>query len=186
MPILASLRQRFISRYSPLSMEKSLSAAEEKRWNRFSTGMARFHDHFKEQFDTLYQLADGTFTRFGMSLPAYFNYADEFNHILTLHHTIEEREIFPQLAKRMPQFSPKNEGHIKAHEEIHDGLVRLGKLVARWKDDPKTYSPMEMRGCLDSFRSVLFRHLDEEVEDLKGENLRKYYSSLDELKGVRL
>jgi len=33
-----------------------------------------------------------------------------------------------------------------------------------------------MRVCLDSFREVLFKHLDEEVADLLGENLRKYWT----------
>ena len=64
------------------------------------------------------------------------------------------------------------------------GLEKLSKLVSKWKDEPTAYSPTEMKGCLDSFRSVLFRHLDEEVEDLGGENLRKHFSSLDELRRV--
>jgi hypothetical protein len=42
-------------------------------------------------------------------------------------------------------------------------------------------APTEMRGCLDGFREVLFNHLDQEVNDLKGENLRKYWTSLEEL-----
>lgn len=43
------------------------------------------------------------------------------------------------------------------------GLVELDRLVEQWENAPSTYSPTSMRACLDSFRDVLFRHLDEEV-----------------------
>jgi len=43
------------------------------------------------------------------------------------------------------------------------GLVELDRLVEQWENAPSTYSPTNMRACLDSFRDVLFRHLDEEV-----------------------
>lgn len=75
------------------------------------------------------------------------------------------------------------------------GLEDLEKVVAKWKADPSKYSPTEMRACLDGFKDVLFQHLDEEVrtllpfaqrclltfcwvrlqvEDLRGQNLKKY------------
>jgi hemerythrin-like domain-containing protein len=92
-----------------------------------------------------------------------------------MHHTIEERHIFPLLAKYMPKFGiGADEVHIKSHRAIHDGLENLEKLVAKWKAEPSKYSPTEMRACLDGFRDVLFDHLDEEVEDLRGQNLKKY------------
>ena len=46
------------------------------------------------------------------------------------------------------------------------GLVNLEKLVDKWTKVPSTYSPTEMRACLDTFREILFHHLDEEVGDL--------------------
>ena len=46
------------------------------------------------------------------------------------------------------------------------GLLNLEKLVDKWTEAPSTYSPTEMRACLDAFREVLFHHLDEEVGDL--------------------
>lgn len=96
-----------------------------------------------------------------------------------MHHTIEEQHIFPVLALRMPSFKD-DEAHIKSHHGIHEGMCllssgtrqvliriigldKLGKLLQRYAEDPTTYSPTEMRQCLDSWREVLFRHLDEEV-----------------------
>lgn len=76
----------------------------------------------------------------------------------------------------------------------HVGLEKLSSLLAKWRKSPSTYSPSEMRSCLDGFREVLFYHLDEEVSssrsrwqmykfyhhqqvaDLRGENLKKYFT----------
>lgn len=45
---------------------------------------------------------------------------------LTVHHTIEERHIFPVLGQRMPQFSVAADGaHLASHKSIHDGAPRL-------------------------------------------------------------
>lgn len=43
------------------------------------------------------------------------------------------------------------------------GLDDLEVLLKKYKSEPSSYSPQELRECLDSFREVLFRHLDEEV-----------------------
>ena len=103
-----------------------------------------------------------------------------------MHHTMEERFIFPELAKFMPKFGNTNEGeHLASHRGIHEGtkhivlyrisanphavyvynpgLENLDTLIAKWKKDSSKYSPKEMRACLDGFREVLFHHLDEEV-----------------------
>ena len=50
------------------------------------------------------------------------------------------------------------------------GLSNLEKLVEKWTEAPSTYSPTEMRACLDAFRETLFHHLDEEVGDLMHSN----------------
>ena len=36
-------------------------------------------------------------------------------------------------------------------------------MILKWKEEPKEYSPEDMKACLDSWREVLFKHLDEEV-----------------------
>ncbi|KAJ7188181.1 hemerythrin/HHE cation-binding motif-containing protein [Mycena filopes] len=146
--------------------------------------MASFHAYFKQEFNTIYDLADGSFNQRGMSLPAYLSIASRLNSHLTMHHNIEERHIFPILAKRMPEFSTETEdAHIDSHKGIHTGLEELTKLVHKYKKEPSTYSPAEMRACLDGFREVLFTHLDAEVHDLRGENMKKYWT-LDELEAI--
>ncbi|THU95640.1 hypothetical protein K435DRAFT_966293 [Dendrothele bispora CBS 962.96] len=134
----------------------------------------------------LYELADGSFNQRGMSLSAYLDLARSLSHHLTVHHTIEERYIFPILGKRMKEFSKDAQGghdHLASHKAIHDGIENLGTLISKYKADPTTYSPSEMRTCLDNWRGSLFNHLDEEVADLRGENLKKYFT-LEEVENM--
>ncbi|KAL1748767.1 hypothetical protein HDZ31DRAFT_79383 [Schizophyllum fasciatum] len=133
----------------------------------------------------LYDLADGSFHKKGWNLNLYLRSAGSFIEHLNMHHTIEERFWFPYLAKRMPQFSHKERGeHVVSHEGIHKGLDDLSALVRKYRADNTLYSPEDMRACLDSFKEVLFRHLDQEVEDLKGSNLKKYWK-YEELRPLR-
>ncbi|EAU91232.2 hypothetical protein CC1G_06867 [Coprinopsis cinerea okayama7 len=149
---------------------------QEKRLNHLSDRMNQFHQYFKREFNTLHELAD-IHARVGMPLSVFLEMGKSFIHHLTLHHTLEERHFFPLLAKRMPQFSPDHDSeHLKSHSHIHDGLDKLEALLKKWTESPSEYSPTELRECLDGFKEVLFRHLDQEVADLRGENLLKYFS----------
>ncbi|KAE9411440.1 hypothetical protein BT96DRAFT_870148 [Gymnopus androsaceus JB14] len=161
------------------NLQRSMSSlTEDRKWNKLNMIMNSFHEGFKLEFNTLYELSDGSFNDRGLSLGLYLQSAKRFNDHLTMHHTIEETYLFPILGQRMNQFSKSAEdaAHIASHRGIHEGLDKLKALVSRFKVEPSSYSPTEMRACLDSFREVLFTHLDQEVEDLRGENLKKYFT----------
>ncbi|KAL5523476.1 hypothetical protein ACEPAG_7649 [Sanghuangporus baumii] len=180
-----------------MTLTDRVARDEERRWNKLAVTMETFHNYFKREFSQLYEvydnarqglikiysqkgkLADGSFANKGMSLQMYLRAAENLKKHLEGHHTIEERFIFPELAKKMPSFA-EDEQHRKSHEGIHDGLVRLSTLIREFREEPSTYSPQRMRECFDSFKDVLMRHLDEEVEDLRGENMKKYWT-LEEL-----
>ncbi|PFH51518.1 hypothetical protein AMATHDRAFT_58955 [Amanita thiersii Skay4041] len=138
--------------------------------------MDELHNEFRREFNMLIEYANDTYTGPPLPLDRYLSHASMFREMLNLHHATEEDRIFPMLAQRMPQFSPHSEGHVQSHHKIHAGLNDLSKLVSKWRDNPEAYSPTEMKNCLESFREILFRHLDEEVEDLKGENLRQHFT----------
>jgi len=138
-----------------------------------SDHMDYFHQGFKRDFNSIYEMADGSFNKYGLSLPRFLQQATGLINHLNTHHSIEEAYIFPKLAVKMPAFKDE---HLKSHKGIHKGLDELEALVTKYKNDPTSYDPAELRACLDSFRDVLFRHLDEEVADLQGENLRKYFT----------
>ncbi|KAF7964966.1 hypothetical protein HWV62_1300 [Athelia sp. TMB] len=167
------------------SQTPALSASEQRKWNKMSEHMDYFHQGFKRNFNSIYEMADGSFNKYGLSLPRFLRQASDMISHLNTHHSIEEAYIFPKLAVKMPAFKGE---HLKSHKGIHKGLdeydllhadilpLKLEILIKKYKDDPTSYDPTELRACLDGFREVLFRHLDEEVADLQGENLRKYFT----------
>ncbi|KLO09122.1 hypothetical protein SCHPADRAFT_1000496 [Schizopora paradoxa] len=157
-----------------VSVAKEDSPEELVRWNRLATSMQYFHDYFRQEYNEIYKLADGSFNEQGMNLPSFLRKIFAWKRHLETHHSIEERFFFPILAKRMPAFA-NDEQHRKSHDGIHKGLDELGTHLATWRSAPTTYSPETLRKCLDSFGDVLLRHLDEEVKDLQAENMKKYW-----------
>jgi hypothetical protein len=85
----------------------------------------------------------------------------------------------PNATARQP---PKNKEH--RDTLCCAGLDEYTALLGKYASQPTSYSPIELRACLDSFRDVLFRHLDEEVRDLKAESLRDAGWTLDELRRI--
>ncbi|CAL1706907.1 unnamed protein product [Somion occarium] len=157
----------------------NLTPEEEEKYNRLGAGMRRAHNHFKEEFNSLYELADASIGQ-GVPLGLYLRQVDMLRYQLTAHRPAAERTLFPFLGKRMPSFK-EGETHLKAHHVIHEGMLvlhivgamivnmwsfvlgldQLGTLVQESRGDPSTYSPQEMRKCLDSWRGDLFKHLDQ-------------------------
>lgn len=97
-----------------------------------------------------------------------------------MHHTIEERHIFPVLAKKMPVFKKEME-LLTQHRAIHVGIERIEEYVDQCKTGEKELRMEEMKRIMDSFGTVLWEHLDHEVEQLGAENMRKYWT-LDEVR----
>ena len=94
---------------------------------------------------------------------------------LTVHHTIEERHIFPELAERMPGFKD-DEILIGQHEQIHEGIEKTEKYLTACSFGEKELRLTELKEILDSYGQVLWMHLDEEVRMLGAENMRKYWT----------
>ncbi|KAG8885808.1 hypothetical protein FRB97_009514 [Tulasnella sp. 331] len=133
-------------------------------------------------FDELYELADGSFNSYGMSLTGFLRKAKQFISHLETHHSIEEQYIFPILAKKLLAFKPDAK-HIDSHHQIHQGLDQLNALLESIRATPSSYSPTTFRETLDSFRTVLFTHLDQEVRDLGADEFRKHFT-LEEMSEI--
>jgi hypothetical protein len=88
---------------------------------------------------------------------------------------IPREYIFPVLAQRMPQFA---RDHLKEHEEIHKGLDEYVAYIKKCSQDGAEWDGDKMRSIMDSFREVLFRHLDHEVESLRGDEMKKAFTIL--------
>lgn len=155
-------------------------AAEEYAWNAPSRGMARFHNSHKRTFNNSYTHAED-YAEVGYTLQSFLR--ESYNLVIHLgnHHGIEEEYIFPMLAHKHPAFREGAE-HKEDHALIHHALERYAEYLEAAMEDPDIYTPEGLRALLDSFREPLMRHLDQEIEDLKPESLRKYGFTLAEVR----
>ena len=115
-----------------------------------------------------------------MSIRAYLRTAEELCGHLTAHHTIEERYIFPLLARKMPAFQNQHE-LLTQHKRIHEGIDKVEDYVDKCKTGEKELRMEEFKEIMDSFGTVLWQHLDDEVAQLGAENMRKFWT-LDEMR----
>jgi len=167
--------------------EKKYTPREEREWNHLAEGMEQFHNHFRYEFNRVYTLADGGFHKEGMSLARFLREAQQLSHHLDMHHRIEETYIFPVLAKKMPQFKAgarESGEHLKSHKAIHEGLEKYDAFIKKALAETSAYNAVELRQILDSFREVLFRHLDEEVRDIGADSMKKAGWTLEELRQI--
>lgn len=138
------------------------------------------HNHFRATWNDLYNAASTGKRPSGMSIRTYLRTVEELCSHLTMHHTIEERHIFPVLAKKMPAFKKEME-LLTQHKAIHEGIEKLEEYVDQCKMGEKELRMGEMKEIMDSFGTVLWTHLDEEVQQLGAENMRKFWT-LDEMR----
>ncbi|KAL8834309.1 MAG: hypothetical protein Q9170_003804 [Blastenia crenularia] len=136
------------------------------------------HDNFRRTWNTIYP-SDGKRPK-GMSIRQYLNTGLSFCEHLHLHHTIEEQHIFPVLAKRMPAFS-KELDLLAQHRQIHEGLDHLKDYLKECSAGKRELRLTELKTLMDSFGTVLWTHLNDEVEQLGAENMRKYWT-MDEMR----
>lgn len=101
---------------------------------------------------------------------------------LDFHHSIEEQHIFPVLAKKMPEFR-KELDLLSQHKQIHAGLEKLESYLEDCRSGTEDLRREEVKRLMQGFGEVLWKHLDEEVQTLRAENMRKYWS-LDEMRGL--
>lgn len=123
---------------------------------------------------------------------------------LEVHHSIEETYIFPILAQRMPEFradvdgdgkedgkGPKggkgkgkgDKGRAKAaellrqHAEIHEGMEGMQAYLRACRDGTKELDMGVLKAQMETWGTVLWTHLDQEVKTLGAENMRKYWTA---------
>ncbi|KAF2129300.1 hypothetical protein P153DRAFT_375809 [Dothidotthia symphoricarpi CBS 119687] len=161
-----------------------LNAAEFRQYNRLAEHMDYFHTHFRSTYNTLYTACTTQKRPAGMSIRSFLALGEQFCAQLTMHHTIEEQHVFPVLARKMPAFRKELE-LLEQHKEIHRGLDRLEEYLRECRVGERELRLGELKGVFDGFGGVLWRHLDEEVEQLGAENMRRFWT-LEEMERLRL
>ncbi|KAJ3569698.1 hypothetical protein NP233_g4877 [Leucocoprinus birnbaumii] len=90
---------------------------------------------------------------------------------------IQEEVVFPVLNQKM-DFAPEKE----AHEAIHKNLDDLEAVLLEAKADTTKFNATQIKEQLEQMKETLFSHLDEEVEHIKSEELKKAGFNETELK----
>ncbi|KAL4962189.1 uncharacterized protein BDV14DRAFT_203006 [Aspergillus stella-maris] len=178
----------------PLAQDP-LSASDSAIYNRLAEKMSHIHNGFRSTWKMLQTACSApasqiTDSECQMDDTELLMTALSFVEGLSNHHAIEEKFIFPALASRMHEFSHSGV-LIDQHELIHDGLIRIkaylrgcekfldeeidddGGRVGEGLDRGKLRELLE--GENGEFERVLWSHLDEEVEFLKAENMRRFW-----------
>ncbi|KAH8162528.1 hypothetical protein CIB48_g5727 [Xylaria polymorpha] len=180
-----------------------LSAAEFREYNRLAEQMDAFHAHFRSTWETLYTSASSGRRTQGLSIRAFIKLGLDFVSHLETHHAIEERYVFPELARRMPEFRTGKERDLPAaaapegkkkreaaellrqHVEIHHGMDGLRAYLKACLAGETELQMSALKAQLDTWGAVLWAHLDQEVKTLGAENMRRYWS-LDDIRKLRM
>ncbi|KAK5078196.1 hypothetical protein LTR51_000383 [Lithohypha guttulata] len=157
-----------------------LSIQDFQIYNRLAIMMDAYHNHFRRTWNMLYSACSSGQRPAGVSIRGFIQAGLQLCHHLTIHHTIEERHIFPELAERMPGFKD-DEILIHQHEQIHDGLEKVQDYLQACQSGEKELRMNELKDIMDSFGEVLWAHLDEEVRMLGAENIRQYWTKQEVL-----
>ena len=99
----------------------------------------------------------------------------QFCNHLEIHHSIEEQHIFPVLAKKMPAFQKELE-LLTQHKAIHAGLEQFQEYLEACLAGETDLRMGELKRIMDSFKDVLWTHLEAEVKQLRADNMRKYWT----------
>ncbi|EGR48658.1 uncharacterized protein TRIREDRAFT_61462 [Trichoderma reesei QM6a] len=153
-----------------------LSDHEFKIYNRLAERMDWFHNNFRRSWNILWQACTTGRRPQGLSIKQLLQIGAEFAEHLTVHHSIEETYVFPQLARRMPEFDPKKGDLVKQHAQIHDGLEEFEKYLGQVKSGERDFELSVLKEKMESWGGVLWTHLDDEVRSLGAENMRKYWT----------
>jgi len=155
-----------------------LSLADFRVYNNMAEHMEYFHNHFRHTWTTLYDSCTNSKRPAGMSLKQFINTGLQFCQHLTMHHSIEERHIFPLLASKMPEFKAgKNAAELlRQHQEIHAGMDQFEEYLRKCRDGETELDLRVLKTKMDLWGEVLWKHLDQEVKTLGAENMRKYWT----------
>lgn len=160
-----------------------LSAADFRTYNSMSEHMEYFHNHFRQQWTLLYTACETNRRPQNLSLKQFLSTGLQFCAHLTAHHGIEEKHIFPLLATKMPEFKAgRNAAELlRQHREIHHGMDAFEAYLQSVKSGERELELSVLKTKMDSWGTVLWTHLDQEVKTLGAENMRKYWS-LEEMR----
>ncbi|KAK1959948.1 hypothetical protein LY78DRAFT_707118 [Colletotrichum sublineola] len=155
---------------------KPMTPLEFETYNRLAIMMEKFHGYFRRTWRRLHHactasdgspmITDDQIIREGLFL----------SYRLTNHHNVEENSLFPLLARKMPQFRGDDALLVEQHRQIHGGLEEFRRYLESCRTRKTRLERRVLRSKTDSWGDVLLLHLDQEVEMLGAENMKKYWT----------
>ncbi|RHZ61565.1 hypothetical protein CDV55_104254 [Aspergillus turcosus] len=157
---------------SKASSEQELTPAEFQVYNSLAERMEYYHSAFRAHWRQIYQsCASGQKLSKG-SQKAIITSGLSFCVQLQLHHHYEEKFIYPMLATRLPQFRP--ERHLTdQHDEIEQGIEIIQTYLTDCERRSEWFDVDALRTMMEGVQETLLAHLDDEVEALGAENMRR-------------
>ncbi|KAF4950578.1 hypothetical protein FSARC_13146 [Fusarium sarcochroum] len=153
-----------------------LSDHDFKIYNRAADHMNYFHDNFRRSWNLMWNACANNRRPQSMTLKQFIMEGLQFAEHLTMHHNIEETYIFPVLAKKMPEFRGGRAELLRQHKQIHAGLDLFEEYLKKCRTGEADFDLGILKTKMESWGEVLWTHLDQEVETLGANNMRKYWT----------
>jgi hemerythrin-like domain-containing protein len=170
---MAEHMEYFVSSFSSQS-DHSLHQMKRGKAN----GCEKQHNHFRQTWQMLYNACLNNKRPANLSLKQFISTGLQFCSHLSTHHAIEEQHIFPLLAQKMPEFKAgRNAAELlRQHKEIHKGMDAFEEYLEGCRSGEHELNLIQMKVKMDSWGTVLWSHLEQEVKTLGAENMRKYWT----------
>lgn len=153
-----------------------MSSSQFKIYNRLAMKMDHFHKPLRSTWKQLYSESSNSSSK--LSPPRLIDLGLHFCDHLNGHHHVEENYWYPILRDKMPNFRP---GHFatEQHMEIHEGLDKLQSYLEACQRKESDLRREKVQQLLDAFGDILWQHLNDEVQELGAENMKKYWTEAE-------
>ena len=91
-------------------------------------------------------------------------YCESYCRLITMHHTHEDRSLYPQLRRGDERLGPVLDRLSEEHQVIHDVLERVDDALVAMVDEPKKV--VDLQDALDVLTDTLLSHLSYEEREL--------------------
>ena len=145
------------------------------------------HGMLRRSWTTLWEAAISGRRPAHLTMRQFISEGLRFATHLEIHHNIEESVIFPHLSQKMPEFRAGRGSRaaelLRQHREIHKGLESLRNYLEKCLNGDKELELSVLWGKMDTWREVLWTHLDQEVQTLGADNMRRYWT-IEEMRKI--
>ncbi|PON30075.1 hemerythrin HHE cation binding domain-containing protein [Trichoderma gamsii] len=105
--------------------------------------------------------------RSSASIPAFIKYASVWGRVLSLHHTTEEKWIFPEIEEITGERGIMD-ASVQQHHAFEEGVKAYTDYLKNADIGEEKYDGAKLKTIIDSFMPSLRQHLQDEILTLKG------------------